>query len=188
MRHPCADSITDSLPRSVTLKSGARMTVRMVTREDHTRIQNAFAHLSDDTRYMRFLYARQDLPASDIDHLTNWQQRDDVVLGGVIEKSETPVGLARFMRLMPQGTKAEFAVTVVDAFQGDGAGSHLLYALATVAEGCGIETFTALIHRNNHRMRHLLARFEGCSFSFQGMELNASVPVASILNYEISGT
>ena len=67
-----------------------------------------------------------------------------------------PVGVARYIRLREDPATAEVAVTVVDPWQGRGAGSALLALLATRAREEGITTFRATCLAENRAMLDLL--------------------------------
>lgn len=171
----------DFLPAHATLKSGQPIVVRFVTDDDRNLILDGFAHLSETSRYLRFLYTRQTLSGQELDLLTDWRDSDDVSIGATTQNNTKPVGLARFIRLEPKGSEAEFALTVVDEFQGEGAGTFLFRSLAQVAERCGVTTFQALVHRQNQSMIQLLRRFGWSGTVGIEAEFSVSIAIADIL-------
>lgn len=173
---------SDFLPVQTTLKSGQPIVVRFVTDDDRSLILDGFAHLSETSRYLRFLYTRQTLSGQELDLLTDWRDSDDVSIGAVTQDNTKPVGLARFIRLEPKGSEAEFALTVVDEFQGNGAGTFLFRTLAQVADRCGVTTLQALVHRQNQPMIQLLRRFGWSGTIGIEAEFSVSIAIADILN------
>jgi RimJ/RimL family protein N-acetyltransferase len=168
------------LPFKTHLGDGTAVTVRPVLRSDRALIEEGFDHLSDASRFMRFLGARTSLTAAELDALTDPDDHDDVAVGMVAAgagRPDVPVGVARFVRLAPGGTRAELAITVVDDFQAKGAGTILLESLAQEAQRCGIATLLAIVHRRNTAMRRMLARAGGVETLSDGGEVHVEVPI-----------
>jgi RimJ/RimL family protein N-acetyltransferase len=68
------------------------------------------------------------------------------------------VGIARFVRLADQPEAADAAVTVIDAYQGQGIGSRLLDALVPEALDRGITRFEGVLLAENIPSRRMLER------------------------------
>ena len=175
------------LPCTQTLKDGTQILIRDVARGDRALVEAGFAHLSDRSRFLRFLTPRKQLTERELDVLTDPTDEDDVAIGAVTVpgrgQTSMPIGLARFIRLTPGGNKAEFALTVVDTFQGKGAGRLLLRALAHRARHCGVQEFLAYLHRDNRAMRGLLESY-GATRTTAGrteIEMTASVAIIADL-------
>ena len=174
---------TDGVIR--TLQDGQTVLVRELRSEDRDLIVDGFAHLSDRSRFLRFLAPRKQLTARELDRLTDPTDRDDVAIGAkTIEPSDvpnTPVGLARFVRLAPGSDVAEIAITVVDDYQGKGVGTVLLRELARIAERCDVREFEALIHSDNINALGFLHHFRAREEDGTQPETEARLSIASIL-------
>lgn len=147
-----------SVPATVTLRDGARITVRPITADDKALLLDGFDRLSDQSRYRRFLTAMPSLNDAAVHYLTEVDHRDHEALLGIAESGEG-VGVARYVREHDDPSAAEAAVTVVDDWQGRGVGTVLLQALADRARAEGVTTFNALLLAENDDMlglfRHL---------------------------------
>ena len=147
------------LPAKRTLDDGTHIEIRTVQDTDRALISEGFSHLSEQSRFMRFLGPRQALSRTELDQLTDPEDKDNVALGAVTRDGAHPVGLARFIRTEPGGAEAEIAITITDEFQRRGAGKALIETLAQVARTCGVTQFLAFTHRENHAMHALLRRY-----------------------------
>ncbi|WP_299046418.1 GNAT family N-acetyltransferase [uncultured Tateyamaria sp.] len=176
----CRHHAHDILPRRARLKSGHEVEIRPVEERDGALIRDGFAHLSDQSRFMRFLATRGALSDAELARLTDAGDDDSLALGAVTQPDTTPVGLARFIRLDPAGPDAEMALTVVDAFQGQGAGRVLLETLAQAARGCGVTAFIALVHRDNHAMLGLLHSYGAVVEQGMAVDLELRLPLSSV--------
>ena len=54
--------------RTVTLRAGARVTLRPIAPEDWPLVAAGFRRLGGESRYRRFLTGLKELPAADLDH------------------------------------------------------------------------------------------------------------------------
>jgi RimJ/RimL family protein N-acetyltransferase len=80
-----------------------------------------------------------------------------VAVGASHAESGAPVGLARYVRYRNDPSRAELAVTVVDAWQKRGVGTALLAEIARHAARAGITTFCATAFAENRGARALVA-------------------------------
>jgi GNAT superfamily N-acetyltransferase len=132
----------------VTLRDGARVTVRPIRPQDAAALRAGFERLSEQSRYRRFLSPMQDLSGSMLRYLTEVDHHDHEALIAVGAEG-TLVGVARSVRSHGDPQVAEAAVTVADDWQGHGLGTALLGLLADRARAEGISRFTALMLANN---------------------------------------
>nr|WP_157440781.1 GNAT family N-acetyltransferase [Aestuariivita boseongensis] len=126
---------------------------------------------------------RAHLSETEIAQIINDKDQDHVAIGALAEENGTfflPVGLARFVRLSPGGRRAEAAVTVVDDFQGQGAGRLLIDALAAHARRNGIEVLTGIVHAENHAMLHLLRSYDGLREHLSYGEVEFEIPLSEM--------
>jgi GNAT superfamily N-acetyltransferase len=130
--------------------------VRPIEPADEAILNRAFARLSEQSRYQRFLTAIAELSEAQLRYLTEVDHHDHEALVALDPKTGDGVGVARYVRL-DDGTSAEAAVTVVDEWQGRGLGTALCQMLAERAREEGVERFTALLLASNDQMHDVLS-------------------------------
>jgi GNAT superfamily N-acetyltransferase len=131
------------------LRDGSEVEIRELTPQDGPVLAEAFERLSPESRDLRFLGAKPSLSMRDIKYLTDVDGHFHEALGAVDVASGRGVGVARFVRLAPDASVAEVAVTVVDAWQRRGLGTLLLEELTDRAREEGIDRYTALVSGEN---------------------------------------
>src|SRR5262249_36058549 len=120
-------------------------------------LHDLFDHLSDRSRYQRFLsFVHEQSEAerrrlTDIDH-----HRHEALIA--VARSGQMVGVARYIRPRDGADEAEAAVTVIDDWQGNGLGAVLLERLADCGRRDGLERFTAILLESNRAMMTLFRR------------------------------
>lgn len=125
--------------------------MRPIRPSDKHNLAEGFAHLSDESRYKRFLTPMSELSKSDLKYLTEVDHHDHEAI--VAESLDgAPLGVARYVRTDPASAIAEAAVAVVDDWQGRGLGTALLQHLAERARAEGIDHFTAIMLASNREM------------------------------------
>jgi RimJ/RimL family protein N-acetyltransferase len=139
--------------------------LRPLVAEDRDLVVAAFDRLSPRSRYRRFLSPTPRLTSSLLDFLMKVDDADHFALVALTDEGGTPavVGLSRYVRLADPRA-AEAAVTVIDDYQGRGAGAFLLDAIVLAARGRGVERFEGLVLAENQASKAILAhagaRFE----------------------------
>jgi acetyltransferase len=118
--------------------------------------------MSSLSRQQRFAAPVVTLTDYQLDHLTRLDEKDRVAWCAFVqtEGEERGIGLARYVRLEEEENVAEFAITVVDEFQGQGIGFQLLNELIRTARSNSIETLRGYILPTNEAMLALCRRFE----------------------------
>jgi len=149
-----------SAPRGepVTLADGARIRIRPIERDDARQLNAAFEHLTEVSRYRRFLTSIDYLSKRQLAFLTDVDHEVHEALVAIDAASGEVVGVARFIRGPEDLTEAEVAVGVVDPWQHRGIGSALNERPAARARRVGVERFTARMLIGNHAGRRLLER------------------------------
>lgn len=140
-------------PESVQLRDGSTALIRPIRPSDKDALVEGFAHLSDESRYKRFLAPVNELRPRQLRYFTEIDHHDHEALVGQSPEGE-PLGVARYVRVGAH--TAEAAVAVVDHWQGRGLGTALLQRLAGRAREEGIERFTAVLLASNREMLTLL--------------------------------
>lgn len=152
-------------PGRFRLRDGTRVVLRPLRAEDRDLVVAAFDRLSPRSRYRRFLSPTPRLTSSLLDFLMDVDDAGHFALVALTDEGGTPtvVGISRAVRLADPRA-AEAAVTVVDDYQGRGAGAFLLDAVVLAARERGIERFEGLVLAENEASKAILAhagaRFE----------------------------
>ena len=119
--------------------------------------------MSDQSRWLRFASAVTELSDKQLDYLIDLDGSNRVAwcAGAIAGNKRTGIGLARYLRLPDESDTAEFAVSVVDEFQGQGVGRSLLKKLIESAQLNNIRLLRGYVLPQNDRMlglaKHLQA-------------------------------
>lgn len=148
------EPLPDEWHRRVKLRDGTRVLIRQIRPSDRQRLQEGMARLSPATRYLRFHADVRELSEQQLDYLTKVDHVDHEALVAIdLDRPEDPgVGVARYIREPYEPEVAEAAITIVDDYQGQGAGTILLGALAARARDNGVSLFRNYVLEGNHGM------------------------------------
>jgi len=160
------------------LRNGAPVVVRPILPEDKQRMIDAFASLSETSRYQRFGTAVQHLTDEQLRYLTEIDYDDHMAWVAVDPSApgEPGLGVARYVRLPDEPEVAEAAVTVVDSHQGLGLGTILLGVLGLSAVAHGIHMFRAYVLAENQAIQDVFAGL-GATMHHEGPMLRVDVPL-----------
>jgi protein lysine acetyltransferase len=144
-------------PVPVRLRDETELLLRPVLPGDRERLTASLAHFSPETLHRRFLVGsslteRAKAYLFDVDYV------DHFVWVAVSRAEHLGVADARFIRDKTDASVAEVAFTVADTYQGRGAGTLLLGALAVAATESGVQRFAASVLADNRPMRAILDR------------------------------
>ena len=137
------------------MNADPELSVRPIEPGDKDALLTAFSHLSEESRYRRFLAPITRLTASQLAYLTELDHQDHEALIALTPEGEI-VGVARYIRDQDRPGAAEVAVTVADDWQRRGIGTALLHRLAQRARDAGIESFVGYCLAENQEMLQLL--------------------------------
>jgi len=140
----------------VILRDGSLVLIRPVQEGDAPLLADGFGRLSAESRWMRFLMAKQELSPSELRYFTSVDHHDHEALGALDHGDGRGVAIARYIRHPAEPDAAEIALTVIDDWQRRGLGTELLGRLADRACQEGIRRFTALVAADNAAMSGLL--------------------------------
>jgi GNAT superfamily N-acetyltransferase len=143
---------------SVRLRDGSQVLIRPVRPDDKPLFVSGFEHLSEASRYLRFMGSKTALSVSDLEFFTELDHEDHEAIGALDPFTGEGLGVARYIRVPDQPQSAEAAVVVIDEWQGRGLGTALLERLVESAREHGIERFMASLFTDN---RAMLALFRG---------------------------
>jgi ribosomal protein S18 acetylase RimI-like enzyme len=130
------------------------LTIRPLRDGDTDTVAALFARLGDLSRERRFCGAKPRLSEAELTHLARVDD-DHHVLVGYLDGDPEPAGIARLVR---DGSSAEIAFSVADAYQSRGIGSTLAGELAADARAAGITQLVATVCGDNPRVLALLKR------------------------------
>ena len=133
----------------VWLRDGSVVLMRQVQSRDAPLLADGFAHLSSESRQLRFLRAKANLTPAELRYLTAVDHHDHEALGALNPVDGRGLGIARYIRDAEDPEGAEVAVTVIDDWQRKGLGIELLKRLVDRARQEGIRHFTALVSGDN---------------------------------------
>jgi RimJ/RimL family protein N-acetyltransferase len=144
------DAANISVP--ATLRSGRHVEIRSQRLDDRKDLEDAFARLSDESLYRRFLGARRHFSEEEAEYFLDIDFVNHVSLVAVADENGKPaiIGGGRYVVVQPG--QAEVAFGVIDQYQGQGLGGALLRELAGVARHAGINELIADVLGGNLAM------------------------------------
>lgn len=149
-------SLATTVPATLlVLRDGTPVEVRPMQPSDADRLRRFHGTLSSETTHLRFFSFHPELSVDEVHRCTHVDHHDREAVVAVV--AGEIVAVARFDRA-PDGTSAEVAFVVADAWQGRGLGSLLFAHLAERARCVGVDRFTAQTLAHNHRMLRVFTR------------------------------
>jgi len=129
-------------------------------------MRESFTQLSPQSRWQRFASGSASLTEAQLDYLTDVDGCNRVACCALIpgERQIRGIGIARYFRTNDHPDSAEFAVTVIDPYQGQGVGRALLERLIETASINDIDNLTGSVLPSNTGML-ALCRSLGAEFS-----------------------
>ena len=143
--------------KTITLRDGARVTLRPIAPEDKPLLAAIFERLSEESRYRRFFTPKNELSPAELDYFVDIDHEDHEAIIAIDPSSVEGLGVARYVRSNDDGEVAEVAVAVADDWQGRGLGRALLDRLTYRARREGVRRFSALVQSDNPASLGLLA-------------------------------
>ncbi len=165
-------------PSVAILRDGSRVTVREVRPEDAPAFSAAFAGLSAEAPYNRFLGAVRELPPSLLDRAVNPVEGRElalVAIAGDVETGEILGGARYFVEA--DGTACEFAITVAEQCRRLGLASHMMQVLIAAARARGMKCMRGYVLASNTPMLALARRL---GFALTASDAGPTVRLASI--------
>lgn len=165
-RHMAIHPYPRELVQPAQLRDGTRWVMRPIRPEDGQMLQGFVRNLSDESRYMRFIYLLRELTPSMLARYTRIDYDRELALVATVQvpnpahrgfPEEQIVGLAHYF-LQRDGRGAEFALVVHDGWQRSGLGSQLMRGMIAAARRQGLAYLEGQVLDSNHAMRKLLVR------------------------------
>ena len=143
----------NSLVRHRVLFDGTPVTIRPIRAEDSGMEQAFTRHLSEDSRYYRFMGSVRELPPKKLKFFTEIDYERHMALVATVlrEGKELEIGTARYMATENAGS-CEFAIVVDDAWQGSGVAGLLMISLEDAARERGFKTMEGIVLSSNQKM------------------------------------
>ena len=158
---------------SVELRDGSRIVIRPIEPDDRAALVAGFERLSPESRYRRFFGPVARLSEHQLDYFTDVDHHDHEALVAVAQDSGEGVGVARYVRIGPD--VAEPTIVIADDWQGRGAGTQLLDALAGRAYAEGIRRFEAPVLAYNQGAIALFERLGSAGHEARGREVELTI-------------
>jgi len=149
-------TMTSSYLTEGTLSHGLRVAVRPMLPGDRLDLIAGFDHLSEQTKYRRFMTSKPRLSERDIRQLFDTDELALVLVWPRTSCKDIVLGVAHAIRLPGQATTAEFCIIVADEIHGRGAGRLLTRTLADEAAARGITHLTGFMLGTNEAPARLL--------------------------------
>lgn len=142
-------------------------------------ITNAIDSMSSQSRQFRFASPMKILSDKQLDYLSNLDGIDRLAWCASIrtDNEERGIGLARYVKIEDEKNVAEYALAVVDEFQGQGIGYELLKKLIESAGINGLKILRGFILPSNMHMLSLCRRFDARFHSDDSFYVIADIPV-----------
>lgn len=121
---------------------GIDVIIRPVAPSDKSRFLDGIQQLSANTLFLRFLSPIRQLSNSQVDYLINCDFEDHFAVAVVLDQPSYPgMAVTRYIRSYENPEEAEWAVTVIDKYQGLGLGRILLYLmnLVCISVNCHVD-------------------------------------------------
>jgi acetyltransferase len=153
-RHMAIHPYPSELEATFELPGGERATLRAIRPED-AQMERDFVHrLSEQSRFLRFMFGLQDLTPEMLSMFTQIDYDREmalVVVRHAADGTEQQIAVARYITL-PDEETCEFAIVVSDEWQGQGIARRLFGRLIELARERRIKVMTGITLRENSRM------------------------------------
>jgi len=163
------------LPAELQLRDGRSVSVREIQATDKAGLVAAVDHTSVESRYMRFMAAVRGVSEPMLERATHPVPDREFALVAVSDDGgvESIVGGARYASEAGSDT-CEFAIMIVDDWQGQGLAPRLMGMLMEAAEAHGFRVMEGSVLTANAAMRGLARRL---GFEDKADPRNATVRV-----------
>jgi RimJ/RimL family protein N-acetyltransferase len=147
----------DEAPRQVQLRSGDAVWIRPIRSTDASELQRAFALMSEESQYRRFLTGTPRLTDAQAAYFTAVDHVDHEAYVAHSPQDETYIiGVARFIRYPSAPDDAELAITVADSWHDRGLATVLVRVLGERAVEVGVKRFRVEMMADNEGVLRLL--------------------------------
>src|SRR4051794_28656794 len=145
-----------SFNRPIALPDGSTLAVRPIGPDDRAGLADAFARMSDQSRYKRFMGPKPKLSDRELTYFTEIDHSTHEALVAVDPETGYIAAEARYATGGGDPSSADVAVMVVDEWQGRGLGPALLCRLVAAARAAGLARLTADSMATNRPARSIV--------------------------------
>lgn len=140
------------------LEDGRPICIRAVRPDDEERLREGMAQLSDRSRYLRFFTPAPMMPDHVIEKLVDVDGHRHLAWGAILsdDPEHQAIGVVHAVRTEENSRRAEFAITVLDNFHGQGLARMLSAVLLIHCRLEGIATLDAQVLLENRPAIRLL--------------------------------
>ncbi len=148
-------------PIEIRLKDGTPVLIRLLCEDDKEELKIGFEKLSAKSKYCRFFVPVSSLSNNQLKQLTEMDNKNHLALCAYVASQDDMfgIGVARYIRVEDEPEAAEFALTIIDAYQDRGLGTELLNLLIHSARKNGIRKFIGYMLAENSSMLKILKHF-----------------------------
>ena len=141
------------------LRDGRQIEIRALRPDDEADMLAAIGRTSTQSLQRRFFVVKRGFSAKEIDFFLKIDFSDHVALVALADEDGRPtiVGGGRYVVVQPG--RAEVAFVVIDEYQGQGLGPHLMRHLAAIARAAGLKELIAEVLPENTAMRRVFSKF-----------------------------
>lgn len=134
-------------------RKGERVTIRPIRPDDAEREQAFIRGLSSESRYFRFISAKEQLTSEALHRFTHIDPAKETALVVTCARGaqDVQVAVARFV-VGPTPDRCEFAIVVADEWQGHGIGTKLMNLLLAEARSRAIRVMEGFVLATNLKM------------------------------------
>jgi RimJ/RimL family protein N-acetyltransferase len=163
----------------VRLRSGDLVRIRPIHDSDAYELKRAFALMSEESQYSRFLTGTPRLTDSQATYFTAIDHVGHEAYVAHSPDDETYIiGVARFVRYPSAPEDAELAITVADSWHGRGLATALLRVLTERAVAVGVRRFRAEMMADNEAVLRLLRSAGMADETVSGELVSGSIELA----------
>jgi RimJ/RimL family protein N-acetyltransferase len=163
----------------VRLRSGDLVRIRPIHDSDAYELKRAFALMSEESQYSRFLTGTPRLTDSQATYFTAIDHVGHEAYVAHSPDDETYIiGVARFVRYASAPEDAELAITVADSWHGRGLATALLRVLTERAVAVGVRRFRAEMMADNKAVLRLLRSAGMADETVSGELVSGSIELA----------
>jgi len=141
------------------LRDGRRIEIRALRPDDKDDMLAAIGRTSTESLQRRFFVVKRGFSPQEVDFFIKIDFSNHVALVALADEDSRPtiVGGGRYVVVEPG--RAEVAFIVIDGYQGQGLGAHLVRHLAGIARDAGLKELMAEVLPENTAMRKVFSRF-----------------------------
>jgi GNAT superfamily N-acetyltransferase len=141
------------------LRDGRKIEIRALRPVDEADMLAAIGRTGTVSLQRRFFVAKRGFSPKEIEFFMKIDFRNHVALVALAEEEGRPAIIGGGRYVVSKPGLAEVAFIVIDGYQGQGIGSHLMRHLAEIARDAGLKELIAEVLPENGAMRKVFSKF-----------------------------